>query len=193
MSLEVLRLTTHLSRILRGQGTTFQEKQIYNRFWSVFSREMFKRMYASYRNRARKWDDQMPAWKPLAASTVKTKKRKRGRIPPSAHPTWINFDTGKLMASLKAGPASGERYVPVAGQLWKLTPNRLTLGTDVEYAKFVDEKRKLFPRPQVLVRWAKDAAEVALKAIVPLLAKAGKETQSGPFSLKRVASQKGLF
>lgn len=193
MSLEVLRLTTHLSRILKGQGTTAQEKQIYTRFWSVFSREMFKRMYASYRNRSRKWSDDLPAWHPLAKSTIKTKKRKRGAIPPSAHPTWINFDTGKLLASLRAGPASGERYIPVLNQLWKLTATRLSLGTEVEYAKFVNERRDLFPRPQVLVRWAKDSAEVALKAVAPLLTKVTKEIYQKPFNVKQIVSQKGLF
>lgn len=95
--------------------------------------------------------------------------------------------------SFKPGSASGEKYVPAKDQLWKLTPERLTLGTRVDYASKVDDLRPLFDKPKVMIRWAKRAAEIALKAIVPLLGKAGKTVQYDKFSLQRVASQKGVF
>lgn len=193
--LEVLRLTTHLSRVLKGQVNTALERQIYNKFWGVFSQEMFKQMFASYRNRSRNWQDELAAWKSLKPATIKAKKRssKRSKLKPSLHPTWINFDSGRLMISFKPGKVAGAGYVPGKDQLWELTPNRLTLGTKVDYASQVDERRPLFARPRVLVRWAKNAAKTAFKAIVPMLPKGETAKDQGQFSLKKIASQKGLF
>ena len=195
MSLEVLRLTTHLSRILKGQGTTVQEKQIYTRFWSVFSREMFQAMYASYRNRARKQPDELPSWAPLKPATIKAKKRTRKslKLKPSLHPTWINFDSGRLLMSFKPGSASGERYIPGNEQLWELTKESLTLGTKVKYSEAVSDKRPLFNKPRVIAQWAKKAAEAALKSIVPLMKSTKTIVLNEEFNLKRVARQKGLF
>lgn len=95
--------------------------------------------------------------------------------------------------SFKPGSSSGEQYAPSKDQMWKLTPNRLNLGTKVDYASEVDALRPIFPKPKILVEWARKAAKMAFKAIEPLLKKPVRETHHGKFNLKKIAGQKDLF
>jgi len=170
---EYTEATVKLSRILSGKVETDLQRRIYERFWAVFSREMFQRLYASYRRRSRNATDLYPPWNPLKPATIR-KKRNRRKPPPSKHPTWINYDTGKLVASYQPGTVSNDTYSPPKNQLRELKPGKITLGSWVKYAEKVSSLRDLFPRTKVLVRWAKESSEVATKAIIPLLGTGGK-------------------
>jgi hypothetical protein len=170
---EYFQATVRLGNILNGDCQNDLQRRIYNRFWAVFSREIFRKMHSSYKRRSRKHPDDYPAWEPLKPKTIR-RKRYRKKPPPSQHPTWINYDTGKLLKSYSPGKISNDTYVPPKNQLWSIKPGKLELGTLVKYAEKVSARRDLFPRTEVLVRWCKEASEVAVKSILPLLGAGGK-------------------
>lgn len=99
--------------------------------------------------------------------------------------------------SFKPGSASGERYNPVKDQLWKLTPESLVLGSKVDYAEKIDDLRNLFQTSgsgsKALVRWAKKAAKVAAKSIIPLLSKSEKVVLYNSSGFKDLVNQKNLL
>ncbi len=172
-SVEYFEATVRLSNILKGECHNDIQRRIYKRFWAVYSQEIFRRMHASYHRRAKKNPDDYPDWEPLKPKTIR-RKRNRRKPPPSSHPTWINYDSGKLLKSYRPGNISGDSYLPSGNQLWSLKPGKLILGTLVKYAERVSARRDLFPRAKVLMRWSKEATGIAIKAILPLLGNGGK-------------------
>lgn len=81
-----------------------------------------------------------PAWKPLAPSTVRGRRKGAGQGQPE-----ILRDTGRLFNSLSPGGP---------GSLLRVTAAGVDVGTNVEYAAWVARERPLWPEwPDWPERW----------------------------------------
>jgi len=146
-------------------------------FWAVFMKEMFRRIRDSFHARSRHGKDDLGnSWDRLHKRTIRQKRKAHSHfgetVPPAKHPTWINRDTEALFKSLAMGIISGNEYVPREDQIAKLSGDTVTLGTKVEYAPYVNDRRVLIPdniRP-----WVRESLAIAFDRIAPRLGELGK-------------------
>lgn len=174
---EVRKNLRNLARVLSGKDQTHNSFR--QKFWGIFTREMFRRIQASYRARSRgEADDLGNVWHPLKKKTVSRKKREHFRgglhpgvkVPPSPHPNFINRDTEELFKSLAMG-ALGATYKPVEDQVYSLSGSTITLGTSAIHSEAVNRRRKLIPRE--VGPWVKESLAIAIQKTVHLVPKLG--------------------
>lgn len=166
-----------LAKVLAGTDTTHSSFR--NKFWGVFTREMFRRLHSSFRARSRgEADDLGNVWAPLKKYTIKRKSKEHGRgglypgvrVPAAPHPSFANRDTEELFKSLAMG-ALGASYRPVENQVYSLSGTNITLGTSALHAKDVNRLRKLIPAD--VGTWVKESIAVAIEKTIHLLPKLG--------------------
>jgi len=166
-----------LAKVLAGTDTTHSGFR--NKFWGVFTREMFRRLHTSFRARSRgEADDLGVRWTPLKKSTIKRKSREHGRgglypgvrVPASPHPGFANRDTEELFKSFAMG-ALGASYRPTENQVYSLQGTNIILGTSAKHAKEADRLRQLIPRD--IGPWVKESIAIAIEKTIHLLPKLG--------------------
>ena len=158
-------------------GTDPRYAAIRDRFWAIFTQEMFRILRRSYMARSwRRADELGNRWKPIKPSTVKRKSkphyRNGVRLPPSKFPASYNRDTSDLLDSFKPGTIAGNHYQPVRNQYVRKTSRNIKLGSDIEYAAYaLTQDRELFPPGSE--KFVAQAISIALVKITPLIAKGG--------------------
>lgn len=166
---EILR---SLPSVLTGKRRRAGDSLFRRTFWANFAKEFYRlvrkgALRKSYRTR----DELGNVWKPIKKETIARKRKKHKRhgvwLPPSKFATSRNRDTSDLLDSLSPGTVADGVYQKVSNQLYKLSADKLELGSKVWYAEYASFDRPLFPDNREV--WIDRATVYALKATIRLL------------------------
>jgi len=148
-------------------------------FWSVFAKELYKRISRGFVSKSIGGNDDLGnKWKPLSPRTIERRLRrpsrhghlkksstfreaisrvKGGNVP-------ILIDTGRLLQSLMPGLIlSGSYKKKTADQIFEIKRGEVLLGTKVPYAEMQDKARSLWPKR--MNRWIEESITEAIKAM----------------------------
>lgn len=151
-------------------------------YWSVFARELYKRIARGYLSKSvGGTDDLSNKWKPLKKSTIERRSRKPakyGHLKKSAtfreaiarlaagavSKVPILIDTGRLYESLQPGKVVGGTYLKkTKDQIFDIKRGEVTLGTKVPYAEMQHKTRPLWPAR--MRRWILESLAEAQKVL----------------------------
>lgn len=101
------------------------------------------------------------AWAKLKEEGARTKKEtfktRKGTI---------LVNTGRLMKSFEPSSIGGGFYRPSKDQIAEYSGSKLTFGTKVPYASFVNKERPLFPQPEQYTSWVQEGVQLAIKELM---------------------------
>lgn len=165
-------------------GKIPDEHGIAKAFWSALASYLFHKIHEAYVIKSHGGTDELGnSWPPLAESTLKTSKKRTGRLKKLSDnerrglrrkgtsisddylstKKLIMRDTDKLIESLMPTTLRGGfSYIPKKNQQFEYKNGKAIIGTFVEYAKFHNETRPVIPENVDL--WYKEAIEEGWKA-----------------------------
>jgi hypothetical protein len=165
---EVQRRLKNLPKILSGTAPDPDGLRQY--FFAIVARYLFNKIHAAYRIKAMGGTDELGnTWRALRPATIRRRLAPKfvARFPKSAELQILRI-TDTIFNSLQPGRISGTQYTPRPNQLFELDRNELRIGTEVEYAPFVNKKRRLWParmRP-----WINEAIDIATSKTIERMA-----------------------
>lgn len=155
----VKQITKSIGGYISGRAN--DQYNIGNVFWNTLVAYLFQKIYEAYVVKSYGGTDELGnSWPPLAESTVSLKKRQtgalrsartrerklRGLSSPKDARRLIMRETDKLITSLKPSIIRNSSfYAPRNNQLVYRTQKSITVGTEVEYAKYHDNTRPVIP------------------------------------------------
>jgi len=169
-SREVRRRLASLPKIIAGeQPDPLGLRRV---FFAIVARRLYELIYEAFIIKSQGGSDSLGnSWRGLKKATIK--KRTRASfvsIYPLSSRLLINRVSDRLLNSLKPGQVDGlHNYIPPQNQLYLIEFNRLILGSNLTYSKYVHKARRLWPAR--MKRWIEDAVETAMDYVILKFAK----------------------
>jgi len=145
-----------LGRGGRGLLTAAQNRQ-----WKAIFASNFKRLSSRVGEAQAKQIAAKLAWAILKSRGAKTKLEVLGgrKVP-------ILIVSHDLERSLKPGHVSREHYDPSPNQVFSLQKDRITIGTEVEYASRQHKHRRLWPTAKQMLPWVRDGIRKGITSLL---------------------------